>query len=187
MWLGDLTGITVLSLYNNNFTGQIPSSLSNLRDLTNVDLRYNNFEGRIPDFFTNLTTLTTIYLSFNQLTGQFDKFQFSKSLNTLALDNNKLYGSIPNFSGEIPSTICNLTSLEILDISYNSLSGKIPPCLGNFSYLFVMDLRMNNFHGTMPETFAKEGLLPKSLVNCKQLEVLDIGNNKINDSFPYWL
>ena len=25
------------------------------------------------------------------------------------------------------------------------------------------------------------------MVNCEYLEVLDIGNNKINDSFPYWL
>ena len=60
---------------------------------------------------------------------------------------------------------------------------------------------MNNFHGIIPENFAKgnrlrtlafngnllEGLLPKSLVNCINLEVLDLGNYKINDSFPYWL
>ncbi len=32
-----------------------------------------------------------------------------------------------------------------------------------------------------------EGLLPKSLVNCTDLEVLDLGNNKINDFFPFWL
>ena len=33
----------------------------------------------------------------------------------------------------------------------------------------------------------KERLLPKSLVNCTKLEVLDLGNNNINDLFPYWL
>ena len=32
-----------------------------------------------------------------------------------------------------------------------------------------------------------EGLLPPSLVNCTKLEVLDLANNNINDSFPYWL
>ena len=60
---------------------------------------------------------------------------------------------------------------------------------------------MNNFHSIILENFAKgnrlrtlafngnllEGLLPKSLVNCIDLEVQDLGNNKINDSFPYWL
>jgi hypothetical protein len=61
-------------------------------------------------------------------------------------------------------------------------------------------MRTNNFQGTIPETLAKctklkgivfngnqlKGLLP-SLVNCTKLEVLDLGNNNINDSFPYWL
>ena len=63
----------------------------------------------------------------------------------------------------------------------------------------VLDLRNNTFHGTIPETFAKnfrslnlngnqlEGPLPQSLVNCKHLEVLDLGNNKINNTFPHWL
>jgi len=64
-----------------------------------------------------------------------------------------------------------------------------------------MNLQMNNFHSIILENFAKgnrlrtlafngnqlEGLLPKSLVNCINLEVLNLGNNKINDSFPYWL
>ncbi|XP_048332927.1 receptor-like protein 20 [Ziziphus jujuba] len=60
---------------------------------------------------------------------------------------------------------------------------------------------MNNLHGTIPLTFTKgnslrdlnlngnqlEGLLPASLLNCKKLEVLDVGNNKIIDRFPHWL
>ena len=86
----------------------------------------------------------------NNLTGILDPV-LPSSMYYFFISNN-------SFSGEIPSTICNVTSLEILDISYNSLSGKIPPCLGNFSYLFVMDLRMNNFHGTMPKTFPKGNL-----------------------------
>ncbi|GLT40352.1 hypothetical protein SLA2020_144940 [Shorea laevis] len=32
-----------------------------------------------------------------------------------------------------------------------------------------------------------EGLLPRSLVNCSMLEVLDVGNNNISDTFPHWL
>lgn len=91
--------------------------------------------------------------------------------------------------------ICNISSLRLFDISHNSSSGTLPQCLGNISEsIQVMDLRMNNFHGAIPDTFAKdnqlitlvfngnqlEGLLPKSLVNCKKMEVLDLGNNKIN-------
>ena len=32
-----------------------------------------------------------------------------------------------------------------------------------------------------------EASLPLSLVNCIHLEVLDLGNNKINGIFPHWL
>ena len=32
-----------------------------------------------------------------------------------------------------------------------------------------------------------EGPLPESLFNCRHLEVLDLGNNKINGIFPHWL
>ncbi|KAL7217752.1 hypothetical protein ACSBR2_011065 [Camellia fascicularis] len=32
-----------------------------------------------------------------------------------------------------------------------------------------------------------EGPVPRSLLNCEYLEVLDLGKNKINDTFPHWL
>uniref|UniRef100_A0A803Q7M8 Leucine-rich repeat-containing N-terminal plant-type domain-containing protein n=1 Tax=Cannabis sativa TaxID=3483 RepID=A0A803Q7M8_CANSA len=32
-----------------------------------------------------------------------------------------------------------------------------------------------------------EGSIPRSLLSCQSLEVLDVGNNKITDTFPYWL
>ncbi|XVF04367.1 hypothetical protein REPUB_Repub05bG0076300 [Reevesia pubescens] len=102
--------------------------------------------------------------------------------------------------GEIPSKICNLSRLRVLDLSKNMF---IPDCLGNFSYYYlsVMDLRMKYFHGKIPRTFLKngylrslnlndnqlEGSIPQSLVNYSRLEVLDLGNNDLNDTFPYWL
>lgn len=65
----------------------------------------------------------------------------------------------------------------------------------------MLDQQNNQFHGTISKTFAKgnklrsfnlngnqlEETLPRSLVNCKHLEVLDLINNKINDIFPHWL
>jgi Leucine-rich repeat (LRR) protein len=32
-----------------------------------------------------------------------------------------------------------------------------------------------------------EGKIPRSLVACRNLEILDIGNNEISDSFPCWM
>ena len=107
MWLGNLTRVTTIFLKNNNFTGQIPSSLSFLKDLTLIDLSYN--------FLTNLTKLTQASLSYNQLTGQICEFQLS---NSLELNNNRLYGYIPQ-------SISNLLNLTKLDISSNNLSGMV--------------------------------------------------------------
>ncbi|XP_022735334.1 receptor-like protein 12 [Durio zibethinus] len=66
----------------------------------------------------------------------------------------------------------------------------------------VLNLYMNNFHGEVPaEMFRKscslqsfridsnqvEGPIPQSLVNCLDLEILDLGNNNFIDTFPSWL
>ena len=178
----------------NNIEGRIPDFLTNLTKLTTVFLSHNQLSGQFGESqFSN--SLEILALNNNNLYGS-----IPKSLSNLV---NLIYlGISSNDFTSFPSTICNVTFLEILDISYNNLSGTIPPCLGNFSkFLSVMDLRMNNFHGNLPENFAEgnrlrslacngnqlEGLLPKSLVNCINLEVLDLGNNKINDCFPHWL
>uniref|UniRef100_A0A2N9HN35 Disease resistance R13L4/SHOC-2-like LRR domain-containing protein n=1 Tax=Fagus sylvatica TaxID=28930 RepID=A0A2N9HN35_FAGSY len=186
--IGNVTKVTQFFLQSNNLIGQIPSSLSNLKDLTLIDLSNNNFEDQLP--WKNLWNLD---LSANLLQG---KLPVPPScIEFFLISNNSLIGGIP-------SMICNASSLTVLDISHNSLGGTVPQCLGNFSNdLVVMDLRMNNFHGTIPDTFVKvnrlttlvfngnqlEGPLPKSLVNCTTLEVLDLGNNKISDFFPSWL
>ncbi|PIN01672.1 hypothetical protein CDL12_25818 [Handroanthus impetiginosus] len=107
-----------------------------------------------------------------------------------------------NLDGTIPSSICNLSSLNILQLSENRLQGRIPQCLGNFSTsLSVLGLNGNQLYGPIPTAFADgneleylnlngnklQGPLPKSLRKCRRLQVLDIGNNEIQDSFPLWI
>ncbi|KAK8500772.1 hypothetical protein V6N12_031432 [Hibiscus sabdariffa] len=111
--------------------------------------------------------------------------------------------SIPNFlQGQIPSSICNLSSIKFLFLSENTLDGEIPKCIGSLSSsLLHLELRENNFHGKIPDSFVKgcsllsflinnnqvEGSLPQSLVNCKDMQFLHLGNNYLNDTFPIWL
>lgn len=184
--------LEILSFDNNKLNGSIPRSISKLMNLTYLDFSSNDLTGIVDfDMFKNLKKLRCVDFSTNLLHGKLPILP--SSIFIFMISDNRL-------SGEIPFMICNLTFFEILDISNNSLSGTIPPCLGNFTkFLSVMDLQMNSFHGMTPETFAKgnwfrtlafgsnqlEGILPKSLVNCINLEVLDLGNNKINNSFPY--
>ena len=194
---------------------EFPNFLTLSKKLDYLDLSNNRIYGRIPEWMFEIgENLSYLNLSHNFLSS-IDRIPW-KNLIYLDLRDNLLQGKFPippfsteilfisnnSLTGNIPSMICNISSLRLFDISHNSLSGKIPQCLGNISEsISMMDLQMNNFHGAIPHTFAKdnqlitlvfngnllEGLLPKSLVNSKKMEVLDLRNNKINDRFPYWL
>ncbi|WRX29083.1 Leucine-rich repeat - like 10 [Theobroma cacao] len=95
-----------------------------------------------------------------------------------------------NLSGEISSLICNVSSLIVLDLSHNNLSGIIPQCFVFEQKPLNVEIRAEqgcelnylNLHGNL-----LEGLLTQSIINCQGLEVLDLGNNKINDTFAHWL
>ncbi|GKV41902.1 hypothetical protein SLEP1_g49374 [Rubroshorea leprosula] len=158
---------------------RLPESIGDLKSLQFLGLECN-LEGSIPASIGNLRQLTGLYLYSN------------------------------NLSGQIPSSLANLTQLTVIDLSFNqfsgpipfhasSLIGKIPNCLpkslsvlnlqanyfdGNIAFGFPegCGLRNLNFHGNQ-----MDGLLPRSLVNCSLLEVLDVGNNSIEDTFPHWL
>ena len=125
----------------------------------------------------------------------------------LELDYNILQGPLPipppttfQLTGELPPLICNMTSLKLLDLSSNNLSGKIPPCLANFNKsLLIPNLRNNSFDGPIPETCTMpknlmvidlsenqyRGQIPRSLANCVMPEHLVLGNNQIDDIFPF--
>ncbi|KAL4607766.1 hypothetical protein ACB092_09G199300 [Castanea dentata] len=196
---------------NNNATYTLP----NLQQLNLSSCNISEF----PIFLRAATTLQFLDLSKNRIYGQLPRWLGDvgrDSLYFLDLRNNLLQGpfSTPSFlslryifvsnnklTGEIPSSICNASFLDVLDLSHNNLSGVVPKCLVHSNVLSVLDLRMNSLHGTILATFSKgnnfrninlngnqlEGPLPRSLANCRNLEVLDLGSNKINGTFPYWL
>jgi Leucine-rich repeat (LRR) protein len=104
--------------------------------------------------------------------------------------------------GQLPSSIANCFMLEYLDVSNNQINGSFPSGLVcNLSSLKVLKLQSNNFRGPIPNTWAMgnnlmmidlsenqfQGQLPRSMANCLMLEYLHVGNNQINDIFPFWL
>ncbi|MBA0789139.1 hypothetical protein Gotri_027839, partial [Gossypium trilobum] len=180
-----LPNLTNLLLSSCNLS-EFPQFLKGLKSLEWLDLSCNKIEGKIPQWMQEVgnDSLTYLNVSHNSLT-EVEHFP-CKNIEVLDLSSNLISGNLP-----IPaSTIINY------------LSGSIPQCFGNLSYsLQFLNLKKNKFYGTIPPTFAErfqlnnfnlngnllEGPLTPSILNCNGLEVLDLGNNKINDTFPHWL
>ncbi|XP_047256157.1 receptor-like protein 34 [Capsicum annuum] len=182
-----------------NSIGSLYVSSCNIRELNylravknigNLDLSNNKMYGKIPDWAWSNWQVSVSYLnlSSNFLTV-IDPLHHFKELVYLDIKSNLIQGQLPapppnmflfivsnnNFTGKLPSSLCKMSSLVILDLSNNSLSGIIPKCLG--STLRSFNLRKNKL----------EGMLPRKLANCKALEVVDLAENLLNDTFPKWL
>ncbi|WOH01990.1 hypothetical protein DCAR_0521377 [Daucus carota subsp. sativus] len=68
--LVELKELHLLNISNNALTGRIPSSIGNLKQLEALDLSVNNLRGRIPVELAKLSFLSYLNLSYNQLTGK---------------------------------------------------------------------------------------------------------------------
>ena len=173
---------------------EFPGFIQNSKSLSYLDLSSNNIR-QIPSWLTSTAwdSLTYLNLSYNAISTPF--IPPWKSITVLDVRSNQL-------QGPLPISICNLEVLFFLDMSENKFSGEIPHCFGNFSSgLAVLNLKNNRLQGSIGMTFAWnnglrylglqgnlfEGQLPRSLVKCEKLEVFDVGNNKINDTFPTWV
>lgn len=106
-----------LHLYNNQLSGKIPTSLGNM-NFNLIDFSQNRLQGDASMLFGPNKTTQFVYLSRNKLEFDLSKVVFPTSLITLAIDHNKIFGSIP---AQITQT--NLLSLNV---SYNRLCGQIP-------------------------------------------------------------
>ncbi|CAN1139436.1 Receptor kinase-like protein Xa21 [Linum perenne] len=102
-------------------------------------------------------------------------------------------------TGQIPSSIGNLTKLNLLDISNNRLQRAIPLSLGNCQQLNQLDVSANKLTGEIPgEVFRLSSLsvalnlsrnlfngsLGVEIGNLTNLEVLDVSYNNLSGSIP---
>ncbi|XP_060216318.1 receptor-like protein 38 [Lycium barbarum] len=188
-----------LDLSHDQLSGPFPSSIYSLTYLESLDLSKNNFIGLFPSSILSLTGLERLDLSSNSLSGPLpSNASMLLMLFSLDLSNNSLNDTIPSW---VPSSISKLNNLRLLDLSHNNFSESDPHCLGSMIWLKVLDLRRNNFTGSLSPLCAYstslntialngkrfEGPAPMSLLKCDHLEIFDVGNNTINDTFKAWL
>ncbi|KAK3428661.1 hypothetical protein EUGRSUZ_E00148 [Eucalyptus grandis] len=207
-----------LELDSCNLT-EFPQFIGYLSELEGLYLQHNRIQGTIPREMWNNSkeSLRHVDLSHNLLTG-FENNQTNLSLpnlDYLDISSNLLKTTLPvpppsviaynisnNFLfGEVPTSICEVSSLTVLDLSNNTLNGTLPSCLGSIHPLILLNLARNKFDGMIPHIYLDDcalrmidlrenqlsGIVPRSLGKCIMLEYLNLGDNQINDTFPFWL
>ncbi|CAL5046379.1 unnamed protein product [Urochloa decumbens] len=211
-----------LSLRNLGIRGCIPGAgfevWSKLHKLEILDLSENQLNDSTISSLDRLPSLRSLFLSKNFITNaQIIKGLSKRKLIVLDLSWNAIVDNIPRvackmtslqefnldgnfFFGNLPPCIRNLTSLRVLDLSYNLLKVRFPtPNFENMSSLLHLCLSHNQLEGTLfLSSFSKYiGLkylgLSSNSTNFQvqtespaanisvQLEVLELSNCNLND------
>ncbi|KAF3432439.1 hypothetical protein FNV43_RR27179 [Rhamnella rubrinervis] len=185
-----------IDLSYNHFEGPLPYISSKV---INRDFSNNNFSGSISHFLCNkpreLMDLESLILANNQLSGQLpDCWSWIGSrflkMRIISLRFNEFYGHLPD-------QLCALSSLQILDVSYNNLSSRIPRCFNNFSvmaqtsdyYTYGFSYNLSNDRGYymifMEELLlVMKGEIPKQIGEMKALLSLDFSLNQLSGEIP---
>ncbi|KAL2334836.1 hypothetical protein Fmac_016049 [Flemingia macrophylla] len=171
----EMNFLEFLYLQSNKLQGEIPASLGNICTLYHLTLNSNNLSGELSAFIGNFSrcnrhAFQVLDLSYNRITGMLSNLSIFPSLRELYLSNNQLIGDI------IESPLTNLTTLNALDLSDNSLSIRC-----NSTWVPHFQLSMLGLAS------CKLGpRFPSWLQTQKYLQFLDISDAGIDDFVPDW-
>ncbi|KAK3440405.1 hypothetical protein EUGRSUZ_B00686 [Eucalyptus grandis] len=215
-----LTNLTSLDLSHNHGlelrNPNMETLVQFLTKLEHLDLSWLNVSAPVPDAVANLSSLTSLKLCGCYLQGTFSTTIFElPRLQFLDLGKNpELSSHLPEFrlgspikslslgrtniSGNIPSSIGNLTQLTMLDFGYNKLSGEIPSSLGKLVQLSYLGLEMNLLSGEIPASLTNltnltflylndnqlTGQIPAEITGLTRLTYLDLSFNKLTGPIP---
>ena len=176
---GKMTLLEELDLESNQFYGPIPEEMFGLSNLSVLYLYENELTGQIPPGLSQLTSLTALDLHSNQIEGQIPAEIGSFSmLSELYLGNNKI-------GGQIPSQLYKVTSLTVLDISENYLNSTLGSGIGNLNQLTKLDLHDNyKKSGGEVESYGIYGSIPETIGSLTQLKELRLDNNYVSSTLP---
>ena len=111
------TKLRALYLDDNEFSGELPTSIGAMVSLTDLRLNGNRFYSSIPSEIGNLQSLEEMYMQQNTFSGSLPS-EMSKltSLREMQLYDNRI-------SGEIPSDMfSSMAQLEVAYLDHNALS-----------------------------------------------------------------
>ncbi|KAL5543595.1 hypothetical protein UlMin_007379 [Ulmus minor] len=179
--------LRILRLRSNEFSGELPSLVSNLSSLQVLDLAENHLNGTIPASLGDLKAMKQVqiinqYLFFGKYRGMYyedNLFVTIKGQNLLYTKLLSLVVSLDlsgnNLSGDLPAEITNLQGLVVLNLSRNHITGSIPEGISKLEELSSLDLSTNRMSGPIPQ----------SLSSLSFLGHLNLSNNNFSGMIPY--
>ncbi|KAI8529360.1 hypothetical protein RHMOL_Rhmol12G0219400 [Rhododendron molle] len=199
--IGSCRGLWNLNLYNNQFTGEIPFSITNATRLVSLDVENNFLSGELPSkIVESLPDLEFLHLSFNPMispenNSNLDPF-FTALCNYTSVVELELEGM--GLGGKLPTSIGKCVYLESLLLEENNITGSIPPTLSNLTHLSQLNLTSNLLCGTIPEEISQlprlqqlflshnllSGPIPAAVGQFQHLVLLDLSNNKFSGEIP---
>nr|CAD1839382.1 unnamed protein product [Ananas comosus var. bracteatus] len=212
--INNLSNLIFLDLYGNSFAGVISEThLMNFTRLKSLWMGGSSLELKVDDNWVPPFQVQELVLSSCRLGPRFPRWlQLQQEIELLDLSDNGIADTIPywfwnisssimiidlsnnQINGMLPSSLENMTSLEVLNLGSNHLHGFLP-FLPDF--LVWLDFSNNMFFGSLPWSFFKPNLftvllsnnsisdcIPSSICNMQSLFELDMSSNKLFGELP---
>ncbi|XP_065178456.1 uncharacterized protein LOC135809113 [Sycon ciliatum] len=216
--LASLKRLRVLDLNHNSLTGQLNPDILNLPDLEVIDFSLGQVMIDFPgNGFSKLRKLRHLALDYNVLVELPDNIHQAKKLEYFSVspEPGVFHGKLPESIGQltnltylsftgnynaqapIPSSIWNITSLQYMDISYNSIAGSWPETFeqhGNLTYLEMGAMMFGHLPDILGQltnlthfgirTNQLTGPIPESLGSLSKLKFFNVAGNGLNGTIP---
>ncbi|KAM0887184.1 hypothetical protein ACQ4PT_029228 [Festuca glaucescens] len=209
-WLRWQKGINSLHISDTGLVGRIPNWFwTTFSEASFLDISLNQLTGVLPPSLEFMSVLV-LSMKSNLLTGLIPKL--SRTVEILDISRNSLNGFVPNFrapqlevavlfsnsiTGTIPTSICRLQKLRILDFSNNMLSKELPDCGRRELEQWVPSNNSPRVNSTSSFSLKITTLLlsnnslssgfPLFLRHCASLMFLDLAQNKFTGELPRWI
>ncbi|XP_030968178.1 receptor-like protein EIX1 isoform X2 [Quercus lobata] len=182
---------------NASLSGEITRYLGNLSSLTHLDLGGNyNLSTKNLDWVSSLSSLKYLYMGGVKINHTKADWLYGITMLPSLLELSLYSCELKHLPSSL--TFLNLTSLRVLDLSYNPFNTSIPQWLFNLTNLTSLDLTHSNQIGKILGSFGRlgslkylylgvnnfSGSIPASIGNLSSLKELDLSYNKMNGTIP---